>query len=194
MKKIYNTKVVIPTKQELRQAILDRILNQKEDEASFKSRAILEKFLALPVFQRARTILFYASIRGEVETFAMIEKAWELGKRVALPIVLKDKSRIVPLAIYNLRELKKGAYGILEPDINSAKEIPLGEIDLVVVPGVAFDKKNNRLGRGGAYYDRLLSELLPNTLTVGLAFDFQVVDTISGLEPHDRPVTWVLTN
>lgn len=186
--------MVIFTKQELRQAILDRILNQKEDEASFKSRVILEKFLALPVFQRARTILFYASIRGEVETFAMIEKAWELGKRVALPIVLKDKSRIVPLAIYNLRELKKGAYGILEPDINSAKEIPLGELDLVVVPGVAFDKKNNRLGRGGAYYDRLLSELLPNTLTVGLAFDFQVVDTIPGLEPHDRPVTWVLTN
>jgi 5-formyltetrahydrofolate cyclo-ligase len=186
--------VFIHTKQELRQAILDRILNQKEDESSFKSRVILEKFLALPVFQTAKTILFYASIKGEVNTFAMIEKALELGKRVALPVVLKDEAKIVPVAISTLRELKKGAYGILEPDIHSAIEIPLHELDLAVVPGVVFDKQNNRLGRGAGYYDRFISELFPKTPTVGLAFDLQVVDTISCLEPHDRPVTLVLTN
>ena len=87
--------MVIPTKQELRKAILDRILNQKEDESSFKSRVILEKFLALPVFQRAKTILFYASIKGEVDTFAMIEKALALKKHAALPVVRKDEKRIV---------------------------------------------------------------------------------------------------
>jgi 5-formyltetrahydrofolate cyclo-ligase len=186
--------VVIPTKQELRQAILDRILNQKEDEASFKSQVISEKFLALPVFQRAKTILFYASIKGEVDTFAMIEKALALEKRVALPVVRKKEKKIVPALVTTLSGLTKGAYGILEPESSGTHEVPLREIDLVVVPGLAFDQKNNRLGRGAGYYDRFLSELPLKTPTVGLAFDFQVVNVLPGLKPHDRPVTLVLTN
>lgn len=186
--------MIIPTKQELRQAILERILKQKEDESSFKSRVILEKLLALPVFQRAKTILFYASIKGEVDTFAMIERAFALEKRVLLPVVRKREKRIVPVAVSSLSGLKKGAYGILEPESRDAAAVPLSEIDLVVVPGVAFDQKNNRLGRGAGYYDRFLSELPLMTPAVGLAFDCQVVQSIPGLEPHDRPVTQVLSN
>ncbi|NTV30270.1 MAG: 5-formyltetrahydrofolate cyclo-ligase [Candidatus Omnitrophica bacterium] len=186
--------MVIYTKQELRQAILDRILNQKEDEASFKSRVIGEKLLALPVFQKAKTILLYASIRGEVDTFAVIKAALALGKRVALPVVMKEQSRIIPVAVSSVRQLRKGAYGILEPDARGTGEVPLQEIDLVVVPGVVFDTSNNRLGRGAGYYDRLLAKLPPQTPTVGLAFDCQIVDVIPGLEPHDRPVTQVLSN
>ncbi|MCK4882744.1 MAG: 5-formyltetrahydrofolate cyclo-ligase, partial [Candidatus Omnitrophica bacterium] len=67
-------------------------------------------------------------------------------------------------------------------------------LDMVIVPGVAFDKHNNRLGRGGGYYDRFLAALSSEVLTVGLAFDFQMVDSLSSQETHDVPVSCVLTN
>jgi 5-formyltetrahydrofolate cyclo-ligase len=124
----------------------------------------------------------------------MIEQALALGKRIALPVVNKEEKRIVPVAVSNLQGLVQGAYGIPSPSACNATAVPLKEIDLVVVPGVVFDKKNNRLGRGAGYYDRFLQELPLTTPTVGLAFDIQMVDVIPGLEPHDRPVTQVLTN
>jgi 5-formyltetrahydrofolate cyclo-ligase len=70
----------------------------------------------------------------------------------------------------------------------------VAELDLVVVPGVAFDRQNNRLGRGAGFYDRFLFELPSTTPTISLAYDLQIVDALLGLEPHDRPVTQVVTN
>ena len=70
----------------------------------------------------------------------------------------------------------------------------LGNIELVVVPGVAFDRRNFRLGRGGGYYDRFLAKIPSHTPTIGLAFDFQMIDALPEKETHDRPVSLVLTN
>ncbi len=184
----------IPTKQELRQIILDSIKVQKEDIALFKSRVITEKVSGLPVFQRARTILFYASFRGEVDTFALMHKAMELKKRIALPLVKKEEQRIVPVLIKSLNELRAGSYGIPEPPDVPQNRLSADELDLVVVPGVAFDRHNNRLGRGAGYYDRFLLDLPSATPTIALAYDLQVVDALPGLEPHDRPVKFVITN
>ena len=184
----------IPTKQELRKRILDLIKNQKEEDAFRKDRVILEKFLALPVFERAKTILFYASIKGEVDTFAMMERSLELKKRVVLPVVQEEAKYIIPMMIRSMKELKPGTYDIPEPAVSMERAIALEEIDLVVVPGVAFDRKNNRLGRGAGFYDRFLSELPLTTPTIGLAYDVQIVEALPGLETHDRPVTQVLTH
>jgi 5-formyltetrahydrofolate cyclo-ligase len=186
--------VVQPTKQELRKSILDIIKTQKEDDAFRKSRVILDKFLALPVFVTAQTILFYASFKGEVDTFAIMDKAIELKKRVALPLVRKETEEIIPMLIRSTRELHRGAYGILEPAFSPDRTVDVRALDLIVVPGLAFDRKNNRLGRGAGYYDRFLSRLPDTTPKIGLAYDFQVVDAIPGLLPHDRPVSQVLTN
>jgi len=186
--------VVQPTKQELRQRILDIIKTQKEEDAFRKSRVILDKFLALPVFVTAQTILFYASCKGEVDTFAIMDKAIELKKRVALPFVKKETEEIIPMLIRSTRELHRGTYGIPEPAFAPDRGVDVRALDLIVVPGLAFDRKNNRLGRGAGYYDRFLSRLPATTPILGLAYDFQVVDAIPGLLPHDRPVTQVLTN
>jgi len=186
--------VFIQSKQELRQLILDLIKGQKEEVRLFKSRVIFEKVTALPVFKNARTILCYASFRGEVDTFALMHRAMELKKRVALPLMRKEEQQIVPMLIKSLTELKPGAYGIQEPPDLPQNRLHADELDLVVVPGVAFDRRNNRLGRGAGYYDRFLSVLPVTTPTVGLAYDLQVVDALSGIEPHDRPVSLVITN
>ena len=184
----------IQTKQELRQLILDLIKGQKEEVRLSKSRVILEKVTALPVFKNARTILCYASFRGEVDTFALMQRAMALKKRVALPLVRKEEQHIVPMLIKSLTELRPGPYGIQEPSDLPENRLNAEELDLVVVPGVAFDRCNNRLGRGAGYYDRFLSELPVTTPTIGLAYDLQVVDAITGMQSHDRPVSLVITN
>ncbi len=182
-----------PTKQEFRKRILDLIKNQKEEDALRQDRVILGKFVALPVFRKAKTILFYASVKGEVNTFGMMEQALEFDKRVVLPVVQEKTRQIIPMMIRNMKELKPGTFGIPEPAVAMERAITVDEIDLAVVPGVAFDQQLNRLGRGAGYYDRFLSELPAATPTIGLAYDVQVVESLFGLEAHDRPVTLVLT-
>ncbi len=184
----------IQSKQELRQLILDLIKGQKEDVRLFKSRIIFDKVTALPVFKNAGTILFYASFRGEVDTFALMQRAMELKKRVALPLIRKEEQQIVPMLIKSLTELVPGPYGIQQPPDVPQNRLRAEELDLVVVPAVAFDRCNNRLGRGAGYYDRFLSCLPVTTPTLGLAYDLQVVDALTGMERHDRPVSLVITN
>ena len=182
------------TKQELRQRILDHIKLQKEEDAFIKSRVICSKLLSLPVFQQAQTIMFYVSVRGEVNTFPMMEKAIEFKKRVDVPVIRKETRHLIPVEITSLRELIPGPYGIPEPPFDEAHALRPEDLDLVLVPGVAFDHAGNRLGRGAGYYDRFLSALPSTTPVLGLGYDLQIVPGIPGLEPHDRRVTTVLTN
>ncbi len=144
-------------------------------------------------FKQAETILFYASFDGEVETFEMMKKAKNLGKRIGLPRIIKDEKEIVPALVEHLDDLEKGPYGIDQPCDSKEKSLKLNEIDMVIVPGVAFDRHKNRLGRGQGYYDRFLKKLPSQIPTVGLAFDFQLVEEIPTQEEYDEQVSHVLT-
>ncbi len=183
------------TKKTVRERILTLLSNQKEEERINKSLAIADKLFQMGAFQKAETILFYASFDGEVETFNMMREAQKLGKKIGLPGTIKGEKKIVPMAVASLEsDLEVGPYGIKQPKMDQAQILPEDSLDMVVVPGVAFDKQNNRLGRGGGYYDRFLESLPSSTLTVGLAFDFQMIDSLSFQEKHDVPVSGVLTN
>lgn len=188
-------KAKIPAKNFLRKKILNLLRNQKEEDRFKKSRRILKKLFAIRKVQQARTILFYASFDGEVETFEMIKQAQRLGKKIALPVVMKDQKKIVPALIENPQEdLQIGHYGIKEPTGVCMRFVELEQIDLILVPGIAFDKKNNRLGRGHGYYDRFLSAVPASIPAFGLAFDFQVVECLPRPEEHDVKVSRVITN
>lgn len=179
----------------LRERILTLLRNQKEEERSIKSLVIKDKLFQMDEFQKAGTILFYASFDGEVETFAMMRETQKLGKTIGLPGTTKGKKKIIPTAVRSLdADLEKGPYGIKQPRLDQAQTLDKDHLDMVIVPGVAFDKHNNRLGRGGGYYDRFLESLSSETITVGLAFDFQIVDSLPAQEKHDVPVSYVLTN
>ena len=146
-------------------------------------------------FQKAETILLYASVEGEVETFEMMKKAIELKKTIGLPWIDLKRKRIVPVSVASLDDdLETGPYGIKQPKADQTEVLDKSRLDMVVVPGVAFDKKNNRLGRGGGYYDQFLGSLPPTIPTVGLAFDFQIVESLPSLEEHDVPLSCVLVN
>jgi len=184
--------VVNRLKKELRERILTLLRSQKEEERLNKSLVIQNKLFAKQEFNDAEIILFYASFDGEVETFEMMTKALELGKKVGLPKVDKEKNTFSPYSVNSLEGLSIGPYGIKEPAEDESQRLAVEDIDLVVTPGISFDKQNNRLGRGGGYYDRFLATIPSTTLSIGLAFDFQIVDTLPSLEEHDSSVSCVL--
>ena len=189
------TKAATTGKIFLREKILNLLRGQKEEERFRKSRGILKKLFAMREFKQARTILFYASFDGEVETFEMMKQAQRLGKKVALPAILKDQKKIVPALIENLDDdLQAGPYGIKEPNDVCLRFVELEQIDLIIVPGIALDKNKNRLGRGKGYYDRFLSAVPATIPAFGLAFDFQIVDCLPHQEKHDVKVSRVIVN
>ncbi len=182
------------SKDVIRKKVLTLLRNQKEEERVKKSEIIRQRLFVLTEFKRAKTILFYASFDGEVDTLVMMEQALKLKKKVALPIVKKENKKIIPRLIKNLKSVLRGPYGILQPHPESSEPLKLEDLDLVIVPGVVFDKQHHRLGRGLGFYDRFLSRLPASVTTVGLAFDFQIVDHLPHQQKHDVPVSIIVTN
>ena len=172
--------------------MLKRLKEQKEESNRKRSLKIKEKLFSLKTFKQAKTIMFYLALKSEVQTGAMIEEAVKSGKRVVVPTCDIRHKKIIPCLITSLeaKYFKKRAYSIDEPCYK--KPVRPGAIDLFVVPGLAFDKAGNRLGRGLGYYDRFLGSLPPNVYKVGLAFKFQVFKCLSFCLPHDVRVDKVL--
>jgi 5-formyltetrahydrofolate cyclo-ligase len=181
------------TKAKLRERILRLLKSQSEEERLKKSRVIAAKLLGNQEFREARTVLFYASCKGEVDTFEMMKQACQMKKTIGLPRVI-NPTRFIPARVDDLESLETGPYGIAQPKNDKAHNFQTDMIDLVIVPGVAFDRRNNRLGRGLGCYDRFLKSLPKEVPTIGLAFDFQIVDLIPSLDNHDHPVSLVLSN
>lgn len=153
-----------------------------------KNLLITRKLLELQEFKDAKSVLFYVSIPDEPDTHKAIQKSFDLGKNVYVPKVNGEHLRICPLL--DLEELKPGDLGILEP-CEPISEAHPKDIDLIVIPGLAFDKKGHRLGQGGGHYDRLLKET--KGFKVGLAFDEQVTEELP-TEAHDVPLNMLLTD
>jgi len=180
-------------KHKIRREIRHKFKAYSALEKSRKSAIIRSRLFNEEEFKKAKVVMFYVSLKDEVDTLLMIDEALKAGKRIAVPVILKEEKRLIAGEIYNrLEDLESQHFGIYQPRQDRAKEIPLGDIDLVVVPGVAFDRKNIRLGRGHGYYDRFLSGLPKTTKTIGLAFDFQVLEDLPQ-DPHDIPVSKIIT-
>jgi 5-formyltetrahydrofolate cyclo-ligase len=165
------------SKNEIRNHIRQQRRNQSPSIIQRKSKAIWELLSSLQEFNRAGTIAFYVSIarEGEVDTIPMIEESLALGKRICVPKVVESFG-LRFFEIRSMKDLNRGSFGILEP-AGVSKILPQA-IDLVIVPGIAFDKSGNRLGFGKGYYDKFLSKLKGEKPIIALAFDFQIIDGI----------------
>jgi len=153
-----------------------------------KSLRIKENLFGLREFKDAKVVLFFASFRDEVETLGMIKEALDMGKRVYLPKVEGDS-----LGIYEIEkasDLKAGYMGIPEPEADIDKKRDIAQVDVIIVPGAAFDTEGNRLGYGKGYYDRLLRER--GAPLIALAFEEQVFERLPR-EPHDVRMDIVVT-
>jgi len=171
----------------LRKQVLSARDRLSPQEKTTKSREIEERLFSLPEFATARVIMFFASFRSEVETGRMIRRALHVGKRVVLPKVHGNE-----LALYEINDFDSdvapGAWGIPEP--KALIPAALDEIDLMVIPGAAFDRQGNRLGYGAGFYDRLLFSF--RKPTVALAFEAQIVHEVPA-DNYDVPVQKIVT-
>ena len=155
-------------KDEIRTRVLSQRAELCADEIQRLSDKICTKVFNLPEYKNAKKIMVYMSCRGEVMTDKIIADALSSGKRIYAPVTISAADMVV--AEYT-GSLKKGRFGIKEP---LGEEISPEELDLVIVPGVAFDRRGNRIGYGAGYYDRFL--LKTKAYTVGLAYGFQIVE------------------
>jgi 5-formyltetrahydrofolate cyclo-ligase len=152
--------------------------------------------MALPAYSAARTVMWYVDAGSEVRTRHTLPEALGHGKRVVVPWCVVETNTLELFHLTDMTELVEGAYKILEPKPELRhlpnKVVRPKELDLVMVPGTAFDLRGGRMGQGKGYYDRLLSTARPNAPLVGMAFECQIFDEIP-VAPHDVFMDLVLT-
>ncbi len=179
-------------KTQLRRELQNSLLAITSQQRSEKSLKACRNLVAIPQFQNASTIMMFLSLPHEVDTSDSILQAWQLGKTVAVPKVLWQHRHMIPVQITSLEKgISTDKSGLQNP--TSGVPMAFEEIDLVVTPGLGFDRKGNRLGRGGAYYDRFFDNSELKASRCGFGFTEQLVETIP-VADHDKPVDIVVTD
>jgi 5-formyltetrahydrofolate cyclo-ligase len=174
------------------QAHANRNAQPDKDELS---RRICEQFLALPAYAAAKTVKFYIDVRSEVRTRQALPAALASGKKIVVPWC-NDRGELELFHLTDLDELAVGMYRILEPKPElrglPEKQVAPEELDLIMVPGVAFDRNGGRLGHGKGYYDKLLQHARRDAPLVALAFECQLFDEIP-MDRHDIFMDSIIT-
>ena len=176
-------------KQEIRKTLLRKRNKLPKSWVISQSKKIHQRLAVTKEFQKAETIMFYITKDNEVETKSMVELALRLRKTVCAPCVDKINHKLHPAIIKDQKkDLIVGSYNIFEPRKQAKRP---KKIDLVILPGIAFDVNGHRLGRGKAYYDRFLKNL-EDIPKIGLAFDFQILNKLP-VDTHDISMDKVIT-
>ncbi|WP_066648290.1 5-formyltetrahydrofolate cyclo-ligase [Christensenella timonensis] len=176
------------TKQEIREKVLNmrRSLTSKyiEDE----SMKVMERLLNLPALKDGRNVLVYSDFDGEIKTAALTGWLLYHGAQVFLPVIHKKK-----MYAANIKSavLELSCFGVAQPKYDEAELIEPGKLDLIIVPGIAFDRALNRIGFGGGYYDAFLKEA-SLAKKIALAYDFQILGQLVP-EAHDIKMDMIVT-
>lgn len=180
-------------KEAIRRTVLAKAIELSTSERKERSSKIMTELFSSTEFKNARTIMSYVSKRDEVDTSEVIKASLKMSKEILVPVTIPEERKLVPSRLIDFdKDLALGPYGILQPTPESIRPVSPDQIDLVIVPGVAFDKFGNRLGRGAGYYDRFLAGVPKKIPRIGLAFDFQVLPVLPK-DCHDLPVDKVLS-
>ncbi len=181
----------------MKKTIRKEVLNKRDeippDIKPIKDSLIGKRLISLPEFIAAKTILFYASFRSEVETLSMIKESLKMDKRIVLPRVDRGKHMLVLYEIKAVSELTAGYMDIPEPLQTDERLKSIDDMDLVIIPGAGFDLSGNRLGYGAGYYDILLRKRKKKIPVIAPAYEEQIVDSIPA-EEHDVRVDTIITD
>ncbi|PKP21051.1 MAG: 5-formyltetrahydrofolate cyclo-ligase [Bacteroidetes bacterium HGW-Bacteroidetes-21] len=163
-------------KKEFRRKVKECKLQLSEEDKILKSKKVFAQLSDMEIFKKAKIVMMYWSMSDELQTHEAVLN-FAKTKKIILPVVQGD---VLELRLFNgIENMESGAsFGIGEPVGKAFTDYQ--SIDIIIVPGVAFDKKNNRLGRGKAFYDKLLKET--TALKIGLCFDVQLFDEV----PYDE--------
>jgi 5-formyltetrahydrofolate cyclo-ligase len=168
----------MPEKTRLRREVLAR--REAETGRRERSRAIVARILSLPEYRDAQLVSAFVGVGSEVETIPLIESALAAGKRLAVPWVDGRELRLFSLS--GVGELAPAPFGLLEPPpdlrADDSRSVLPSEVDLFIVPGVAFDRRGGRLGHGRGYYDGLLGLARRGASFIAAAFECQMVEAV----------------
>jgi 5-formyltetrahydrofolate cyclo-ligase len=158
------------------------------------SQWVCRRIVTLSEYKNANVVMWYLDSRSELRTRGAVSEALAIEKTIVIPYC--DNYELHLWRLRNLDELVSGSYGILEPPKSrwneGARQIDIEQLDMIIVPGVAFDRFGNRLGNGHGYYDRFLARLPPHTPIIAACFESQMFDNIP-VDPHDIPIHKVVT-
>ncbi|MFP3938183.1 MAG: 5-formyltetrahydrofolate cyclo-ligase [Phycisphaerae bacterium] len=179
-------------KQSVRERVQTALAAVTPAEVERRSRAVCATVGGLVEFRNAGVVMVYMPIATEVNVEPLAEQAWQSGKTVAVPKVDLPRRCMTPVVIYSLVDgFVDGSYNIREP--SDGEELDPWRIDLVIAPAVAYDRRGNRLGRGGGFYDRFLASCPWLTVVCGVAFAEQLLEEIPVTE-NDMPVDLIVTD
>ena len=182
------------TKRELRSDIATTLDQLSPEEKQEKHDLIGHRVFEFANFLEAKIVLFYVNTPHEVETRSIIERTFSLNKIVVLPAFDPETFSMTLLKVDNLNSdlLPDGPRGVVEPDPQRCKKVPIRYIDIALVPGIVFDEKGGRIGTGLGYYDRLIPKLPNTTRKVSLALEAQIVPQVP-MESHDKFIDIIIT-
>jgi 5-formyltetrahydrofolate cyclo-ligase len=181
---------------EKNKAYYRNLIKEKRGQIDLKHKknmdsSIFQKIISSDIYKISRNIFIYVSFGMETDTHDIIEYSLKQGKSIYVPKVISRKEGMIALKISNLFDLKPNKIGILEPKL-SMQSLSFLDIDLSIIPGVAFDIKGNRIGYGGGFYDRFLEKSFQEENVIAIAYDFQIFPIIPS-EPYDIKIHRIYT-
>lgn len=162
------------------------------DDRKRLSLLATDRLLALSSLSCCKKILLFYPFRDEIDTRPFLESALLRGQQIWLPLTKQKERQLIPYVYGGQDTLRQGAYGICEPDPAVAQRAEIAELDAVIVPGVAFDQAGGRMGYGGGFYDRFLTELQRKPLLIGYCFSTQLISQVP-TESHDVQMDYLVT-
>jgi len=180
-------------KKALKEQIFSKRSSLSANEIKKKSASIKTNLYSLQEFNKSKNILFYVSFDNEVDTQEIIrELLGKKGKNIIVPYVEEGNSILQISELQNFNELEPKTFGILEPKLKHIRKFKPNNLDLVIIPGIAFDLAGNRIGYGYGYYDRFLKQMKHDIKKIALAYEFQIVERIPA-EKHDARMDMIVT-
>lgn len=178
------------TKKEMRKKILSIRNNMSKEDVENNSNAIMDIILSLDIYKLSKVVFIYMDFKNEVITSNLIRHMLSEKKRVVIPYTDTISTVLIPSEITKEDDMILNTFGYYEP--KNISPVAIKDIDLVIVPGVIFDKNLNRIGFGKGYYDKILNQLKPSAKKLAVAHEFQVLEKIP-TEEHDVKMDMIIT-
>ncbi|WP_291579027.1 5-formyltetrahydrofolate cyclo-ligase [Clostridium sp. UBA6640] len=179
------------SKKEIRKEILQKRDLICEEDKKLIDEEVFNRLISSDEYKKANTIFAFVSFKSEVDTYKFIEHALSQGKTVGVPKVIKEEKYMDVFKINFLSDLESGYFGVMEPS-ESCEKINKDNIDFILMPGAVFDEKGGRIGYGGGFYDKFLSDVKDSVPKIAIAYELQIIDSVP-MEEYDIKIDGIIT-